>query len=369
MTQKSNVVVLCGGQSTEHEVSIQSAKNVIHSLNPQRYNVLPFFVSKQGAWYLLDSVEVILSNPLMSPLPAEIPGQRLAVNLGSSNPFVLYTDPKHVIPVDVLFPILHGQHGEDGTLQGLLELLNIPYVGAGTLGSAIAMDKEITKQLLHAAGIRVAKWLVSGIGDSELDFATVLKELGLPLFVKPANTGSSVGVSKVKTEADFFQAIATATQYDTKIIVEECIVGREIECAVLGNSTASEASLPGEIISHHEFYTYAAKYLDPQGASLKLPAELPQHLIQEIQNTAKRAFRALACEGMARIDFFLTKDERLYVNEANTLPGFTDISMYPKLWQLSGLPNSALTDRLISLALERFSTTNSLLKTPIFDYN
>jgi D-alanine-D-alanine ligase len=361
MTEKLNIAVLCGGQSAEHEVSIQSAKNVIQALNPQRYNVLPFFISKQGAWYLLDSSEIILRNAAMSTLPAEILGERLMLNLGNPHPFMLASEPFREVKVDVIFPVWHGTHGEDGTLQGMLELMNVPYVGAGTLGSAVCMDKEITKILLHSAGITVAKWLVVHKEQrSQLSFAEVVVALGLPFFVKPANTGSSVGVAKVKSSEDFVGAMATAGQYDHKIILEEFISGREIECAVLGNEKI-EASLPGEIIPHHEFYTYAAKYLDPEGASLKTPAEIPEHLIEKIKQLAIKSFRALCCEGMARVDFFLTPDERLYVNEANTLPGFTLISMYPKLWAISGLNYNILVDRLVTLALQRFEKNRVLL--------
>lgn len=361
MTEKLNVAVLCGGQSAEHEVSIQSAKNVIQALDPRRYTILPLFVSKQGTWYLLDSTEVILNNASMSALPAEILGERLLLNLGSRNPFMRASEPFTEVKIDVIFPVLHGTHGEDGTLQGMLELLNIPYVGTGTLGSAVCMDKEITKQLLQAAGVAVAKWLVVHKGQGpELDFAEVVDALGLPFFVKPANTGSSVGVSKVKTSEDFAAALAMAEQYDHKIILEEFIPGREIECAVLGNDEVV-ASLPGEIIPHGEFYTYAAKYLDPEGASLKTPAELPSHLVEEVQRVAIKSFQALYGEGMARIDFFLTPDERLYVNEANTLPGFTQISMYPKLWAISGLSYCALVDRLLTLGLQRFERNRVLV--------
>jgi len=361
MTEKINIAVLCGGQSAEHEVSIQSAKNVIQALDPLRYNILPFFISKQGAWYLLDSLEVILNNASMSALPAEILGERLVLNLGSRSPFMLVSESFTELKVDVIFPVLHGTHGEDGTLQGMLELLNIPYVGANTLGSAVCMDKALTKQLLQAAGITVAKWLVVHKGQgSQLSFAAAVDALGLPFFVKPANTGSSVGVSKVKSSEDFVAAMATAEQYDHKIILEDFISGREIECSVLGNDSI-EASLPGEIIPHHEFYTYAAKYLDPEGASLKIPAEIPGHLVAEIKRMAIKSFRALYCEGMARIDFFLTPDERLYVNEANTIPGFTQISMYPKLWAISGLSYCALVDRLVTLALQRFERNRVLV--------
>ena len=349
MKKKLNVAVLCGGQSSEHEVSIESSKNVIQALDKQRYEILVILITKKGEWILLDTPDTILKNASMQNLAVIPAGSRLAFNFGHNQPF-LKLDENVPLNIDVVFPVLHGSHGEDGTLQGFLELINTPYVGAGTLGSAVCMDKEITKHLLSVAGIPIAKWMVV---HQEVDFQTVVEALGLPFFVKPANTGSSVGISKVKNAEDFAHALTLAKKYDHKIIVEEYIEGREIECAVLGNGTP-KASLPGEIIPHHEFYSYEAKYLDPLGASLKTPAELPHQLIEKIQALAKQAFSVLCCEGMARIDFFLTRDERIFLNEANTIPGFTQISMYPKLWAVSGLPYGALLDRLIQLALEKF---------------
>lgn len=350
---KLHVAVLCGGQSAEHEVSIQSAKNIIGALDPQRYQISVIFISREGEWLLLSSSELILNNPDMQPL-ADATGRALALQLGSKQPFVFLDKPSEHLTVDVVFPVLHGARGEDGTLQGLLDMLNLPYVGAGTLSSAMAMDKEVTKRLLDSAAIPNAKSIIIHPDEAEPSFNTVVEKLGLPLFIKPANTGSSVGVSKVKNEADFNAALALAKQYDSKIIIEESIVGREIECAVLGN-TQPLASLPGEIISHHEFYSYEAKYLDPDGADLKLPALLPENIVSAIQELAVRTFKTLCCDGLARIDFFLTPEGKLYVNEANTLPGFTQISMYPKLWMVSGMTYAGLIDRLLELALERFA--------------
>lgn len=356
MKKKLNVAVLCGGQSSEHEVSIESSKNVIQALDKQQYEILVILITKKGEWVLLDTPDTILKNATMQHLSVTPAGSRLAFNLGNNQPF-LKLDENVPLHIDVVFPVLHGSHGEDGTLQGFLELINTPYVGTGTLGSAVCMDKEVTKHLLSEAGIPLAKWMVV---RQEIDFEAVIEKLGLPFFVKPANTGSSVGISKVKNAEDFAQALMLAKKYDHKIILEEYIEGREIECAVLGNG-APEASLPGEIIPHHEFYSYEAKYLDPLGASLKTPAELSPQLIEKIQTLAKQAFSVLCCEGMARVDFFLTRDECIFLNEANTIPGFTQISMYPKLWAVSGLHYSALLDRLIQLALEKFHRNRILL--------
>ncbi|HVV69514.1 MAG TPA: D-alanine--D-alanine ligase family protein [Gammaproteobacteria bacterium] len=360
MPQKKHIAILCGGQSAEHEVSIQSAKNIIQALDVNRYQISTILITLQGEWLLLDSPAVILNNPDMQPLPTPVAGQRLVFNFGSEHPLTVQAS-QAALAVDVIFPVLHGAHGEDGTLQGLLELANIPYVGAGTLGSAVCMDKEVTKHLLMAANIPVARWLtVRQLDLPNLNYDEVVAQLGSPLFVKPANTGSSVGVSKVKNRDDFAKALQLAQQYDRKIIIEEFIPGREIECAVLGNEEP-KASLPGEIIPKHEFYSYEAKYLDPDGAELKMPANLPAAAIANIQDLAKRAFVVLGCSGMARVDFFFMQDGRAVLNEANTIPGFTQISMYPQMWVATGMTYSGLIDKLIELGLERFEKERVLV--------
>ncbi len=358
--QKKQIAILCGGQSAEHEVSIESAKNVIQALDKKYYDVLVIFVTKSGAWFLLDAHDTILNNDPMQPLLEPILGKRIAFQFGSTHPVVVGTH-QTPLPIDVIFPVLHGTRGEDGTLQGLLEMANIPYVGPGVLGSAVCMDKDISKRLLQQANIPVAKSItLCRENSATLNVEEIITKIGLPLFVKPANTGSSIGISKVKNREDLRQAIAFAQQYDHKVLLEEYIAGREIECAVLGNQSASgdikniAASLPGEIIPHAEFYSYEAKYLDEKGATLKTPAELPSEIIEKIQTTARKAFNLLGCDGMARVDFFLTKEGEIFLNEANTLPGFTQISQYPKMWQVSGLPYPDLLHRLIELALARF---------------
>jgi D-alanine-D-alanine ligase len=355
--QKKHIAVLCGGQSAEHEVSIESAKNVIQALDKKRYDVSVIFITRSGAWFLLNSHDTILNNKTMQPLPEPVSGKRIAFQFGSDTPIVADT-PLHI---DVVFPILHGTRGEDGTLQGLLEIANIPYVGPGVLGSAVCMDKDASKRLLQQAGIPIAKWItVCRETSATLDFEQIVAELGLPLFVKPANAGSSIGISKVKHREDFDKAIQLAQQHDHKIILEEYIAGREIECSILGNQSGSgsikniNASLPGEIIPHAEFYSYEAKYLDEKGATVKTPAELSSDMIEKIQTTAKKAFNILCCDGMARVDFFLTKDGQIFLNEANTLPGFTQISQYPNMWRASGLAYADLLHRLIELAIARF---------------
>jgi D-alanine-D-alanine ligase len=262
--------------------------------------------------------------------------------------------------VDVVFPVLHGPFGEDGTIQGLLKLANLPFVGAGVLGSAVGMDKDVMKRLLRDANIPIAKFLVFERREAgKIRPANVARVLGIPFFVKPANLGSSVGITKVSDRRQLGPAIKEALRYDNKILIEENIPGREIECSVLGNENPI-ASLPGEIITRHDFYSYDAKYVDQKGAQLVIPAELPKRTLKEVQAIAVKSFKVLGCEGMARVDFFLRDGREIFVNEINTIPGFTQISMYPKLWEASGLPYGKLIDRLIQLALERFRREKAL---------
>lgn len=360
---KLQLGILCGGQSAEHEISINSAKNVIRALDKNKYDVHVIFINKAGQWHLLNSPEFFLAqeNPLQLLDASSHHKVNLSFGEDKKTLLALNSEPRH-FPIDVIFPVMHGSHGEDGTVQGLLELANIPYVGPGVLGSAVCMDKEITKRLLQAANIPTSRFLTFHEADKDkISYKTVARKLGTTLFVKPANTGSSVGISKVKSPKGFRQAIELAFQYDHKILIEEFIKGREIECAVLGNDDP-QASLPGEIITRHEFYSYEAKYIDPQGADLVIPAKFSKSVISKIQTVAKKAFTTLSCEGMARIDFFVTPRNKIYVNEANTIPGFTQISMYPKMWMASGLSYSALLDRLVELALERFARNRRLVK-------
>ena len=325
--KKIRVGVIYGGQSTEHEISLQSAENVIAALDTEKYEIVRILINKNGGW--------------------EWGSEETGLPDGSQ--------------VDVAFPVLHGPLGEDGTVQGFLKLMGIPFVGPSVLGSAIGMDKDVQKRLLRDAGIPTAKFLTMRSEErAALSFAEVKKELGLPLFVKPANAGSSVGVHKVKNEKDFVAAVNDAFKYDRKILIEEGIVGQEIECAVLGNEEP-EASVPGEVKSNHEFYSYEAKYLDENGALLEIPAKLSPLLTKKVQETALAAFKVLECEGMSRVDCFVTADGRVLVNEVNTIPGFTKVSMYPKLWAASGVSYSQLLDRLIELALAR-STREKKLK-------
>jgi D-alanine-D-alanine ligase len=254
--------------------------------------------------------------------------------------------------VDVVFPILHGPFGEDGTIQGFLKLADIPFVGPGVLGSAVGMDKDAMKRLLRDAGIPIGKFITVKSHEQAPSFAEIETVLGKPFFIKPANMGSSVGISKVNDEAHYGSAIKDAFQYDIKIIIEEFIPGREIECAVLGNEEPA-ASVPGEIIPSHEFYSYDAKYLDENGAALEIPAKIDEKTKKRIQELAIKTFHALCCEGLSRVDFFLKEDGEIIVNEINTMPGFTRISMYPKMWEASGITYTELISRLIELAISR----------------
>ncbi len=353
MKKKLRVAILFGGKSAEHEISLISARNIFQTLDKKKYQIIAVGIDKRGRWYVDESARLLRDRHLskvefagMNKTAAIVPGE-------TPTPIIEPLSGKHFGAVDVVIPVLHGPLGEDGTIQGLLKLANLPFVGAGVLGSAVGMDKDVMKRLLRDASIAVPKFLVFERRErNAIGFARVKKALGLPLFVKPANLGSSVGISKVVKRSEFAAALREAFCYDNKIIIEEAIRGREIECSVLGNQVPI-ASLPGEIVVAREFYSYDAKYLDDQGARLEIPAPLPKKTVKIIQQTAVRAYRTLCCEGMARVDFFLRPNGQVLVNEINTIPGFTKISMYPKMWQASGLSYSRLIDRLIALALER----------------
>ena len=359
MPKKIKVGIIFGGRSAEHEVSLQSAKNVIEAINKDKYEPVLIGVDKKGKWLLADSSKFLLNsgNPKLIKLNNET-SQGVALVPQSDGRIANLDTHESDKSIDVVFLILHGPFGEDGTMQGLLKLANIPFVGAGVLGSAVGMDKDVMKRLLREAGIPIAKFLVYKSGET-VAFNKIVKTLGLPFFVKPANLGSSVGISKVKNKKEFSRAVKLAFQYDTKIIIEENIKGREIECAVLGNDNPI-ASVPGEVIPKNDFYSYEAKYLDENGAVLEIPAKLSKNIVKKIQDLAVKTFKVLNCEGIGRVDFFLKNNGQILVNEINTIPGFTSISMYPKLWEASGISYTELIDRLIQLALERFEKEQKL---------
>ena len=361
MAKRIRVGILFGGRSAEHEVSLQSAKNIIDAIDTKKYEVVLIGIDKKGQWHLNQESRFLLP-AVESGLP-ELPeaGENLALVPGKQDEqLVALSGQQRLGPLDVIFPVLHGPFGEDGTVQGLLKLANIAFVGAGVLGSAVGMDKDVMKRLLRDAGIPIARFIAANrYSSKEIDFDHARGQLGLPLFIKPANLGSSVGISKAKNREEFESAVRDAFHYDHKILIEECIKGREIECSVLGNDNPI-ASVPGEILPRHEFYSYEAKYLDEDGAVLEIPAKLPPETSERIRELAIKTFTVLCCEGMARVDFFLRNGEEIIVNEINTIPGFTRISMYPKLWEATGISYSELIDRLIQLAVERFQREQRL---------
>ena len=361
MAKKIRVGILFGGRSAEHEVSLQSAKNIIDAIDTNKYEVVLIGIDKKGQWHLNEGSRFLLPET-ESGLP-ELPekGENLALVPGKGDEqLVALSGQQRLGALDVIFPVLHGPFGEDGAVQGLLKLANVAFVGASVLGSAIGMDKDVMKRLLRDAGIPVARFLVvNRYSSKEIGFDAARNQLGLPLFIKPANLGSSVGIHKVKDREEFQRAVRDALNYDNKILIEECIRGREIECSVLGNENPI-ASVPGEIVPSHEFYSYEAKYLDENGAALEIPARLPPATSERIRQLAIKTFSVLCCEGMARVDFFLRNDEEIIVNEINTIPGFTRISMYPKLWEATGISYSELIDKLIELAIERFERGKGL---------
>ncbi|RAQ97058.1 D-alanine--D-alanine ligase family protein [Thermogemmatispora tikiterensis] len=362
-TRKLRVGVIFGGRSGEHEVSIASATSIIEHLDPNKYEVVPIAITQEGRWLLGADPQRLLAaetgqegTVLSESLAVALPGDPTVGHLVPLNQPENVGQALEAGRVDVIFPVLHGTYGEDGTLQGLLEMAGVPYVGCGVLGSALGMDKEKMKMIFQAVGLPIVDYLVYRRHDWERDPAPIIEaveaRLGYPCFVKPVNLGSSVGVSKAHKREELEQAITFAAEYDRKIIVERGIDCRELECAVLGNDEPL-ASVVGEIIPSNEFYDYRAKYIDNRSQTV-IPADLPQETAELVRHYAVQAFLALDLSGLARVDFFLEKTSgQLYINEVNTMPGFTTISMYPKLWQASGLPYEQLLDRLIELALER----------------
>ncbi len=355
---KIKVGILFGGKSAEHEVSLQSAKNVAEAIDKNKYEVVLIGIDKTGKWLLNSDSSKFLLNSQDPKLIALNKQNTLSVSLSPESKGFLSDGLNKNNKIDVIFPILHGPFGEDGTVQGLLKLAGIPFVGSGVLGSAVGMDKDIMKRLLRESGIPVANFMVFKNKD-EISYKKVVKNLGLPLFVKPANLGSSVGISKVSNEIEFKNAIKKAFQYDTKILIEESIIGREIECAVLGNDKPI-ASIPGEVILNTDFYSYETKYIDENGAMVNIPAKLSKSNIAKIQKLAIKTFEVLSCEGLGRVDMFIKDNGDILVNEINTIPGFTSISMYPKLWEASGISYTKLIDILIKLAIERFNKEQKL---------
>ncbi|SFP48705.1 D-alanine-D-alanine ligase [Mesorhizobium sp. NFR06] len=348
--KRLRIGVLFGGRSAEHEVSLLSAANVMAALDPAKYDAVPIFVTRQGQWLLSGFENGALATPSSGTEICLLPGGhgRLLAIPASDSPYPLPA-------LDILFPVLHGLHGEDGAVQGVAEVARVPLAGCGILGSATALDKDIAKRLLKAAGVPVAR-SVTIDADSAPSLASLEEQLGLPLFIKPARQGSSVGVAKVNASQEFDRALAEAFRHDRKLLAEEFVRGREIEYSVL-EDTAGElfVSRPGEIVpaESHGFYDYNAKYVDENGAVLIVPAELPPQIEEAMRAMAAKALRAVGCDGMARVDFFLMPDMQFLVNELNTIPGFTDISMYAKAMAASGVSYPEVIDRLVAHGLAR----------------
>ncbi|MDF1655682.1 MAG: D-alanine--D-alanine ligase [Coxiellaceae bacterium] len=358
--KKSNVTVICGGPSVEHEVSVRSAQFICSALNPETYDVLVILITHEGHWYLLPDSEKFIAEGVDKAAVAES-AIRVMPAIGIDGADWVSIDQQKKWQTDMVMPVMHGTLGEDGSLQGIMRWLNLPFVGADVLGSALSMDKGLNKQLLHANGVTVADWqLVKTDEFATFDAEAAIERLGLPLFVKPVDSGSSVGVCKVNNADELSSAIKLALQFSRVALIEEAIDGREIEIAVLGNHNP-QISLPGEIIPSHEFYDYDAKYVDPEGAKLEIPADLPQFVIDEVQTVASRVYNYLQVEGLARIDFFVTEDNQVILNEVNTMPGFTEISMYPKMCEYVGVDKFTMMDRLIACATERFEQRKKLV--------
>ena len=362
---KKSVAIVFGGQSSEHEVSLQSARNVINAIDRDSYELTLIGIDKSGRWLRFDESDYLLNATDPARISLSPAGKLLALLPGdSSAQFMEIESGERLSRVDVVFPLIHGAYGEDGALQGLLRFVATPCVGPDVLASAACMEKDVTKRLLRDAGIAVAPFVVLTRGQSAR-FETLAGQFGLPMFVKPASQGSSVGVSKVADAAGLTAALALAFKYDHKVLIEQGIVGREVECAVLGNREP-QVSVCGEVVANDEFYAYDTKYLNDGQARIAIPAEMPDDLSDQVRDVALQAYRVLGCAGLSRVDFFVTNAREIIINEVNTIPGFTSISMYPKLWQASGLSYPALIDRLITLALER-ADESRLLKTEIFE--
>jgi D-alanine-D-alanine ligase len=357
MKNKLRVAILFGGRSAEHEISLISARNIFAAMDKGKYEVIAIGIDKQGRWSY-DKGARLLRDQQKQVMPFD--DAQLTAILPGARQSSLVPLSGVSLGVDVVFPVLHGPFGEDGTVQGLLKLANLPFVGASVLGSAIGMDKDVMKRLLRDARVPIGRFQAYGRNAADqIKFTHLKKTLGQPLFVKPANLGSSVGISKVERPSELETAVKKAFRFDNKILIEEFIEGREIECSVLGNDDPI-ASLPGEIVTGHDFYSYDAKYIDHQGSRLEIPAKLPRATVRSVQQIAIRTYKALCCEGMARVDFFVKPNGQVLVNEINTIPGFTQISMYPKMWEASGISYPKLIDRLIQLALQRFRQEQNL---------
>lgn len=351
MSQRLNIAILYGGKSVEHEVSIRSAKNVVANIDSTLYKVILLGIDKKGTWYL--------NNTINDKLDA---GHTVSLKLNALAPHLITNHNNEEVKIDVVFPILHGTDGEDGGVQGLFKAMNLPVVGSCVLGSAISMDKIISKQVLKECGIPVAGYIEFHRSQKgQISFDNVVKQVGLPLMIKSSALGSSVGISMVSGEEEFSAALEDSFQYGEKILIESFVKGRELECAVMGNDHP-KASMPGEIImvKDYDFYTYEAKYLDEEAIQIKIPADVDHDILDEIRKLSIDAYNALRCDDYARVDLFLTENNEIIINEINTIPGFTNASMFPMMWKQMGLTFKELISEIIVLCLDRFNATKNL---------
>lgn len=357
---KKKVLLVFGGRSAEHEISLLSAKNVAAALDRKIYELELVGISQEGTWYSFPDEKVFEKCKSLSDSKVPAEAEKCSLICQNGKPHLYSLKSSQAKAIDIAFPIMHGTFGEDGCIQGLFKMMNLAFVGCGLFGSSAGMDKEVMKRIFREAGVPSARSLLL-TPQKPSNYQDLSRDLGSPFFIKPANMGSSVGVHKIKSAADFETKIKDAFLYDHKVLAEEFVDGREIECAVLGHNSAPKASVCGEIIPQHEFYSYEAKYLDDNGAALKIPAELSTDTQKKIQEIAKKTFQVMGCEGLTRVDFFLKKNGDIYVNEINTIPGFTKISMYPKMWEASGLSYTPLISELLQLGFENFEREQSLL--------
>ncbi len=347
MSKKKKVAILYGGRSVEHAVSVNSARNIYEHINKDKFEPVTMGISKNGQWFLTNGVGKDVEQ-----------GKALGLMLDPASPGFILLSSGDRFKVDIVFPVLHGTDGEDGSIQGLIKTLDMPMVGTGVLGSSLAMNKIVAKRLMREAGLPVTNFLTFRFHEKDkITFNSISKKLGVPFMVKSASLGSSVGVTKVKNKNDFKKAVDEAFKYDDEMLAEEFVNGREIECAILGNNPP-EASYPGEIeiSKNYEFYTFDAKYVDPKAVVIHVPAKLSDPIAEKIRNVSIKAFEALHCQDFSRIDLFLGKNGKIYINEINTIPGFTNSSMYPMMWKERGISFSDLITRLINLAQERYNS-------------
>lgn len=338
---KQNLAIIFGGKSTEHEISILSAKSILKHLDRSGFNLSVIKIDTSGHWWLMDENNLDDNSGVPVTL---IPGK-------PKTELISLKDGSLITTLDVAFPVLHGVFGEDGTIQGLFKMVDLAFVGCDVLAASSCMDKDVTKRLLRDSGINVAPYLIA-TNQHIPSFEEVENELSMPVFIKPANLGSSVGVYKVSDKAEYDEKIRQALGYDHKVLIERLIIGKEVECSVLGNEEP-KASLPGEIITNTDFYDFESKYVDSNASRTQIPASITEEQIDVVRETAVKAYQTMSCQGLARVDFFVTTDGEVMINEINTLPGFTNISMYPKMWEASGIGYSELLSLLIELAINK----------------